>query len=223
MSPPPAVLPDLVREVRRGDGAVVLVTHRGDWCPFCCGQMVALAADEGRFRQAGAEIVAIGADSPSQSEALATRWGLPFPVLADPDGTRALRTLGLWNAEEHGGIATVATLVFGPDGGERWREHGRDVADRPDHDSLLSVLASHGLPPLPPLRPVAVSGGEGGPEAFPPWAFDAYFNGVRVATASLRRRLVTEDDRREARNLSRLAARYLEAWSAWRDRVGSRS
>jgi peroxiredoxin len=198
---------------------LVLVTHRGDWCPFCCGQLVALAANEDRFNQAGAEIIAIGADSRSQSDGLAARWGLPFPVLADPDGGLALRGLGLWNAREHGGIAAVGTVVFGPDGQERWRELGRDVADRPDHDSLLTVVASLRLPPLGPLAPVVVGEGEGGPEAFPPWAFDAYFNGARVATAALRQRLVTEDDRREAHRVARLAARYLEAWSVWRGSV----
>lgn len=212
-------LPDFVRSARRSRRALVLVTHRGDWCPFCCGQLVALAADEERFGRAGAEIVAIGADSRSQSDALAARWGLPFPVLADPDGGLALRGLGLWNAEEHGGIAEVATLVFGPDDREHWREMGRDVADRPDHDSLLSVLSSLRCPPLGPLQPVAVGDGEGGPEAFPSWAFDAYFNGARVATAALRRRLVTDDDRREAQRVSRLASRYLEAWASWRPRV----
>lgn len=213
------LLPEIVRSARRADGALVLVTHRGDWCPFCCGQLVALAADEGRFLQAGAEIVAVGADPPSRSDALASRWNLPFPVLADPGGGLALRALGLWNAVEHGGIASVATVLFGPDDRERWRELGRDVADRPDHESLLAVVGALRLPPVKPLPPVVASEGEAGPEAFPPWAFDAYFNGARVATAALRKRLVTEDDRREAQRVSRLAARYLEAWSAWRPSV----
>lgn len=213
------LLPEIIASARRGEGALVLVTHRGDWCPFCCGQLVALAADEGRFHQAGTEIVAIGADSRSRSDALATRWGLPFPVVADPDGDLALRGLGLWNEAEHGGIAAVGTVVFAPDGEERWRELGRDVADRPDHDSLLSVVASLRLPPLAPLPAVVVSEGEAGPEAFPPWAFEAYFNGARVATAALRQRLVTEDDRREAQRVARLAARYVDAWSVWRGSV----
>ncbi len=177
---------------------------------------MALAADEGRFTQAGAEIIAIGADSRPRSDALATTWGLPFPVLADPDGGMALRSLDLWNATEHGGIAAIGALVFGADGREQWRELGRDVADRPDHDRLLAVVSSLRLPPLGPLPAVELAAGEAGPEAFPAWAFDAYFNGARVATAALRQRLVTEDDRREARRVSRLAARYLEAWSLWR-------
>lgn len=209
-------LPALVRSARRSEGAVVVVTHRGDWCPFCCGQLVALAVDEARFGQVGAEIVAVGADSRARSDALATRWGLPFPVLADPEGNQALRELGLWNAEEHGGIAAVGTVILGPDGQELWRELGRDVADRPDNASLLAVLAPLRLSPLAPLPPVTVSEGEAGPDAFPPWAFDAYFNGARVATGSLRRRLVAEEDRREAMQVSLLAERYLQAWSTWR-------
>lgn len=210
------MLPEIISSARRAQGALVIVTHRGDWCPFCCGQLVEMATDEGRFARAGAEILAIGADSRSRSDALATRWHLPFPVLADPDGSLALRSLGLWNDEEHGGIAAVGTVVLFPDGQERWRELGRDVADRPDHDTVLAVVSSLRLPPLVPLPELVVTEGEAGPDAFPAWAFDAYFNGARVATAALRRRLVREDDRREAQRVSQLAARYLEAWSRWR-------
>lgn len=215
----PKNLPEAISRARRADGALVLVTHRGDWCPFCCGQLVALAADEPEFSARGAEIVAIGADTRAVSDALMARWALPYYVIDDTDGTKALRALDLWNAEEHGGIAAVGAVVFNADGEEVWRTVGRDVADRPDRETLLRILETFGLPGLHALPPLSAPDGQGGPEAFPTWAFEPYFQAVRVTTGSLRGRMQCEQDLHEVTSAGRLAQRYLEAWALWRRRT----
>lgn len=211
-------LPEAIAHARRATGALVLVTHRGDWCPFCCGQLVALATDEAEFLAHGAEIVAIGTDTRSASDALMARWALPYYVVDDTDGTKALRALDLWNAEEHGGIAAVGTVIFNTDGEEVWRTIGRDVADRPDHETLLHVLEQLRLPARDPLPSLSPPAGRGGPEAFPAWAFEPYFQAVRVTTGSLRDRMQCERDRTEVGTVGHLAQRYLEAWTRWRPR-----
>jgi peroxiredoxin len=209
-------------DLRRCSGALLLVTHRGDWCPFCCGQLVRLAAEQDAFHRRGAEIVAVGADAADRSEALARRWSLPFPVIADPDGSALLKPLQLWNPDEHDGIAAVGTVVFAPDGREVWRSLGRDVADRPDHETLFAVLDELELPPISPERferpPAADDDDEDGdrwPEAFPTWAFNAYFEGAQVTAGSLARRF-EGGDRDEAKAVGRLAKAYVEAWKSWR-------
>lgn len=217
----PKNLPEAIGRARRASGALVLVTHRGDWCPFCCGQLVALAADETEFLARGAEIVAIGADTRSASDALIARWALPYYVIDDADGTKALRELDLWNAEEHGGIAAIGTVIFNADGEEVWRTIGRDVADRPDHDTLLRILETFGLPALHAPPSLSTPEGDGGPEAFPTWAFEPYFQAVRVTTGSLRGRMQCEQDLDEVTTAGRLAQRYLEAWAVWRTRTES--
>lgn len=197
----------------------MLVTHRGDWCPFCCAQLVALAADEAAFLRRGAEIVAVGADNRLVSDALMTRWALPYPVVDDPGGMKALRALDLWNGEEHGGIAAVGTVVFGAGGTEVWRSLGRDVADRPDHETLFAVLDDLRLPALEDLSPLQPPGGQAGPDAFPSWAFEPYFQATRVTAGALRGRMRCDGDRDEVASVGRLAQRSLEAWARWRGAV----
>lgn len=159
-------------------------------------------------------------DPPGRAAALARRWHLPFPVLSDPGGEGYLRPLGVWNPEDHGGIAVPALIVVAPDGREVFRSVSRDFADRPTDDDVVAALDRLGLPPadLPPWRPEVEP--EEDPGAFRTEAFGHYMRGVRSGSSALARRMVDAADRAEAQAVSTMAASFLDAWKRRRALVG---
>jgi peroxiredoxin len=67
-----------------------------------------------KIRAAGAELVAIAADPPEQSEILRKQLALPFPILCDTE-RRLIREWDIYNPRERGGIAKPAIFVIGAD------------------------------------------------------------------------------------------------------------
>lgn len=205
-------------DLRRADGALVLVTYRGDWCPYCCGQMVRLANADEAVQGAGGEIVAVSVDSPGRNEAMRRRWHLPFPIVSDPDGERLLKPLELFSPEERDGIAWPATVVFAPDGTEVSRRRARDVADRGADESVAEVVSRLGLPSVTLGPAPAAAEPEEDRSAFRADALGAYFRGMRSGTGALSARL-DGTNRDEARAVSTMAASFVEAWRERRDAV----
>lgn len=118
-------------------GAVLLVFYRGDWCPYCNGQLAAYARGLDRFTASGLQVAAVSVDSVAQNRALTDKLLLPFPVLSDPDGA-VIRSYGVWTDAE-GGVALPSVFVVKP-GFEVAVSHvGRDYADRPPDDVLVSA------------------------------------------------------------------------------------
>lgn len=153
-------------------------------------------------------------DPPGRNAAMAERWRLPYPIVADPDGETILRPLGLWNPDERGGIAWPGLVVFDAEGTETWRFRSRDFADRPpDVADLLTAVASLNLGPMdpPPVwvpdEPAVADRG-----AFTAEAFVPFFSGIRTSALGLAGRLETAHDRSEAGNLSAMAKSFLDAW-----------
>jgi len=66
------------------------------------------------IRAAGAGLVAIAVDTPSQSEQLRRELSLPFPILSDAD-RRVVREWGVFNARERGGIAKPSVFIVDAD------------------------------------------------------------------------------------------------------------
>ena len=131
------------------------------------------------FRRLGADVVAVSVDSPARNAALAARWRLPFPIVSDPGGIDVLQPLGLWHADERGGIGWPAVVVFAADGVEVVRFRSRDFADRPvSNDAVVDVVRALGLPALAALS-VWVPGvePEEDPGALRVEAFGPYFRG----------------------------------------------
>ncbi|MBX7059885.1 MAG: AhpC/TSA family protein [Leptospirales bacterium] len=67
-------------------GPVVLSFYRGNWCPACNIELRALQHNLPRFKEAGAQLVAISNESPDQSITTAEKLQLEFAVLSDPGG-----------------------------------------------------------------------------------------------------------------------------------------
>jgi peroxiredoxin len=141
---PEFALPDqLGRVVSLGEqlahGPVVLVFYRGDWCPYCNGQLVSYARKYGEFQGRGAEVVGISVDSVEQNAAMVEKLLLPFPLLSDaePDG-EVIRRAGVF--DEVGRIAKPSIFAVTHDGQVVFDYVGQDFIDRPGDEPLFDAL-----------------------------------------------------------------------------------
>ena len=78
---------------------------------------------------------------------MVAKLGLPFPLLSDPDRSRAIHPYGVTDERDERNIARPATVVVGPSGEEAWRVEGRDFADRPTDEAVLDAVCKLGLAP----------------------------------------------------------------------------
>jgi peroxiredoxin len=118
-------------------GPVMLVFYRGDWSPYCNGQLASYARKIEEFDKRGAQIAGISVDPPSNNARMVGKLSLPFPLLSDPEGELA-RLCGLWNEEE--GVAVPSIVVIDQSGEVRYLYSGKDVADRPRDEEVLAAL-----------------------------------------------------------------------------------
>jgi hypothetical protein len=173
-----------------------------------------LASVHQRLTAAGALVVGISVDAPERNAAMVEKLRLPFPLLADGGGEGAIKPYGLWNPEEHGGIAVPAVVLVEPDGEEVFRHVARDYADRLGEEELLARVEALGLPAVEqePPRPGEA---ESGPRAMPARALSPYFRGAKFAAVALQRRVPEAEA--EARALRAEMDRYLEALPRLKD------
>lgn len=232
MTVDPGQVYEAILGVRRGEHAVVLVTYRGDWSPYCCGQLVRLAAEAERIHGAGGEVIAISTDGERRQAAMFARWPTPHVrYVADPGGASYLAALGLVDAADDGdrdGVALPAVLVLDPQGEVVYRYVGRDDADRTTDAAVLSALERLSLDPIepPPGGPVAgadaVDGDVGGDDdgldgAFAPDVLVPYFEGSGSAAVAIGGRLPDAESRELAREHAEMCQATIDAWS----RVGT--
>ena len=151
-------------------------------------------------------VVAIDVDSPGQHAAMVEKLNLPFPMLSDPDRSRAIGPYGLRNEADPRGVAIPATVVIDPNGDEIERLVSRDFADRPSEDAALDALRLLGLSPVeqPPPTPGFP---EPGPSAMPFGDLRAYFRGAKFASQAMGLRTGATD---EADRFGALMNRYIE-------------
>jgi peroxiredoxin len=88
----------------------------------------------------GLGLAALSVDPPAASLALVKQLALPFPLLCDTR-REVVRSYGLYNAAEKGGIAYPATLVLDRDRTVRFRSLDR-TAKRVDLDALYAFLGA---------------------------------------------------------------------------------
>jgi len=161
----------------------------------------------------GATLAAIVIDPPEQNAAMAEKLALPFPILSDPDGERAIKPLGVWDAE--GKMATPAIIVLAPDGHEVYRYAGVDFMDRPNDDEILDALSSLGLPATEaPVGTIAHLNPRPGSRATKLDNLAVYMRGVRFASMALAERARDPFDKAEAERTSKMAERYVAAQGA---------
>lgn len=76
------------------NGPIVVTFYRGQWCPYCNLEIRASQQLLPEFHQAGAQVVAISPELPSNALSITEKHELAFPVLSDVGNTVA-RDYGL--------------------------------------------------------------------------------------------------------------------------------
>ena len=174
-----------------------------------------LANQLDRFYKAGAEVVALVVDLPERNAAMARRWGIPFPIVSDPGGEHYLKALGLWNAEERGGIAVPALIVIDRDGNEALRHVSRDFADRVHDEDVFQALERKGYPALDPVPGAwksEVAPAEEAPGAFSPQVYMPLMNGNYFGALALARRITDEASLAEVKAHAAMSKSFVDAW-----------
>lgn len=118
-------------------GPVMLIFYRGDWDPFCNGQLATYAREIEEFDKRGAQVAGISVDPQPNNARLVGKLQLPFPLLSDPEGELA-RHFGLWDADE--GVALPSVVVVDQSAEVRYLYSGNDPADRPADDEIFAAL-----------------------------------------------------------------------------------
>ena len=71
----------------RGKRAVVIFFYPKDGTPVCTQEACAFRDSHERFLAAGAEVIGVSSDSAASHRAFAARHSLPYPLVADTDGS----------------------------------------------------------------------------------------------------------------------------------------
>ena len=131
----------LVLERLRGE-RVVLLFHRGGWCPFCQAELAGL---NDRYDDLAplATVIAISGDLPDAVADYARRRELRYTLAHDERGAIA-HQYGLTydGGGDRGEVTAPAALVIDREGRLAWFHVARDARDRPDPEDLLAVLRS---------------------------------------------------------------------------------
>ena len=122
------------------DGPVIVVFYYGYFCSHCVAQLFGLNDDLQYFRQMGATIVAISADSSqTTAERFAEYGSFEFPVLSDPDNSVAeLYGVFMPETDEKEADLQHGTFVVDREGTVVWANYGHEPFT--DNQTLLKVL-----------------------------------------------------------------------------------
>jgi peroxiredoxin len=127
-----------------GSGPVVLAFFPGAFTPPCTNEMVALQERIDAFRDAGARLFGISADSPFSQGAFKDEHGLEFDLVSDMDGDTIreygvemdIPDLGLY------GNANRAVFVLDEDGTISYSWVADDPTIEPDYDEVLDAVGA---------------------------------------------------------------------------------
>ncbi|NEU58739.1 redoxin domain-containing protein [Halorussus sp. MSC15.2] len=129
-------------EDRIGDGPLVLAFFPGAFTPPCTNEMLALQERLDEFRDAGASVLGVSADSPFSLGAFQEEHGVEFDLVSDMN-REAIRKydleidipeLGLYE------IANRAVFVLDEDGTVTYDWTADDPTNEPPYDELLNEV-----------------------------------------------------------------------------------
>jgi peroxiredoxin len=144
-------------------GPLVIKFFRGRWCPYCMTELETWRDLYGQLRERGALMVAIGPQTPRQSDFMAGQHGLPFPVLTDPACALAekfglvytvpeyyrdyylsiLVNIPFLNGENTWRLPLPATYVIAKDRRILFAEAHADFRVRPEPEEALAAAFAH--------------------------------------------------------------------------------
>lgn len=111
---------------RLAAGPVVLVFYYGYHCNHCVSQLFALHDDIAKFRELGAQVIAVSADPPEWTRARFKQFGeFAFPVLCDT-GNKVAQSYDVYRpaAGKTPDDLRHGTFVIGRDGLVHWTQYG---------------------------------------------------------------------------------------------------
>lgn len=135
-------------------GPVVVVFYYGYYCNHCVAQLFALEDDISKFRELGAEVLAISPDTPQETSDKFGKYGrFTFPVLSDP-GNKIATAYSLYQQKSSNQpkLQLHGTFVVDQQGIIRWCHYG----DAPfTNNAALLVEIAEVLGRLPPNSPAS--------------------------------------------------------------------
>ena len=102
-------------------------------------QLTSLAEDYDKIKQAGGDLVAISVDKPEFAWSMSQTTGAKFQLLSDQDH-KVIEAYGVFNANEHDGIAFPSTFILDKSGTIRYMYVGKVPTDRPPDDAILDQV-----------------------------------------------------------------------------------
>ncbi len=141
------------------EGPVVLTWYRGGWCPYCNIQLRFLQSYLPKFKEQGANLIAISPETPDHSLSTQEKNELEFEVLSDTDNQTG-REYGLvyklqeavleqfkgridvaaHNGNDDNELPLAATYVIDPQGIIRYAYVDYDYRRRAEPEAILKVL-----------------------------------------------------------------------------------
>ncbi len=122
----------------RGTVPVGLFFYGGADCVACEDRLRTMQEHYSRFKQIGAELIAISTDLPEKTRMTVDSIGVEFPVLSDVNGSVS-ESWGIFNLSGNG-HAAPALFVFGPSGDELGRQIGFSASDLPGLEEMLQTI-----------------------------------------------------------------------------------
>ncbi len=124
-----------------GQGPILLLFYRGDWCSYCNAQLAGFALRHGELAAIGAKVLAISVDHGPDGARLKTKLRFPFTVLSDPEHTVIDKYGGIERSLRQGiAVGKPATYVLDAAGRITWAYVGEDFADRPLAEEVIEQL-----------------------------------------------------------------------------------
>lgn len=127
--------------------------YRGNWCPFCMGQVREVAEQYKALHERGVTVAFISPQPTALTERVAAIYDIPFRFLVDRE-MRAARALGIFHeygvpagklAREYGRDTVLPTVIItDADGVILFTDQTDNYRVRPDPAVFFRVLATHG-------------------------------------------------------------------------------
>ena len=87
----------------------VIYAYPKDSTPGCTAEACDIRDNYQRFIAAGYQVLGVSKDSLASHQKFATKYGLPFPLLSDPDH-KLLEALGAWGEKKMCGKVCIGTI-----------------------------------------------------------------------------------------------------------------
>jgi peroxiredoxin Q/BCP len=122
---------------------VVLYFYPKDDTPGCTAQACGIRDVYGEFERAGAVVLGVSPDSERSHVKFKEKYGLPFPLLADPDHAVAER-YGVWREKKFAGKSYMGVVrsTFVIDGDGTLKKVMHNVKPATHADDVLAALAA---------------------------------------------------------------------------------